>query len=49
MTGRAVFRVEEASIADIHDAYKAGMTNASTVTQAFLDRIEAYDRRGPAL
>ena len=49
MTGSAIFRIEEASIADIHVAYKAGMTNACTVTQAFLDRIEAYDRRGPAL
>ncbi len=49
MTGRAPFRVEEASIADIHAAYRAGVTNAGAVTQAFLDRIEAYDRRGPAL
>ncbi len=49
MTGSAFFRVEEASIADVHDAYKAGMTNACIVTQAFFDRIEAYDRQGPAL
>ncbi len=49
MTGSASFRVEEASIADIHAAYKAGVKNARAVTQAFLDRIEAYDRRGPAL
>jgi Asp-tRNA(Asn)/Glu-tRNA(Gln) amidotransferase A subunit family amidase len=49
MNGTASFRVEEASIAAIHAAYRAGQTNARTVTQAFLDRIEAYDRRGPAL
>ncbi len=49
MTGKASFRVEEASIAEIHAAYEAGVTNAGAVTQAFLDRIEAYDRRGPAL
>ncbi len=46
---QASFRVEEASIADIHAAYRAGATNARAVTQAFLERIEAYDRRGPAL
>ena len=49
MTGNAYFRVEEASIADIHVAYKKGVANANTVTQSFLDRIEAYDRKGPAL
>ena len=49
MTGNAIIRVEEASIADIHVAYKKGVANAKTVTQSFLDRIEAYDRKGPAL
>lgn len=49
MSGTDRFRVEEASIADIHTAYRAGATNARAVTQAFLDRIEAYDRQGPAL
>ena len=49
MTGSAIFRIEEASIADIHAAYRAGTTNARSVTQAFLDRIAAYDRQGPAL
>jgi len=44
-----LFRVEEASIADLHAAYRAGETDARAVTQAFLDRIDAYDRRGPAL
>src|SRR3546814_20630048 len=43
------FRLEEASIADVHAAYRAGATSARAITQAFLDRIEAYDRRGPAL
>ena len=45
----APFQVAEASIADIHAAYQAGVTNVRAVTQAFLDRIEAYDRRGSAL
>ncbi|HVW92601.1 MAG TPA: amidase family protein [Devosia sp.] len=43
------FDVVEKSIADIHAAYLAGTTTAREVTQAFLDRIEAYDRRGPQL
>ena len=45
----ARFDVVEKSIADIHAAYLAGTTTARAVTQAFLDRIEAYDRRGPQL
>ncbi|MFT5182415.1 MAG: amidase [Alphaproteobacteria bacterium] len=49
MTDRSSFRVEEATIADIHAAYKIGMTTARAVTAAFLDRIDAYDRRGPQL
>jgi Asp-tRNA(Asn)/Glu-tRNA(Gln) amidotransferase A subunit family amidase len=41
--------VVEKTIAQIHEAYRSGATTARAVTQAFLDRIEAYDRRGPAL
>src|SRR5260370_30637699 len=43
------FNVVEKTIAEIHDAYRSGVTDARAVTQAFLDRIEAYDRKGPAL
>ena len=43
------FAVEEASIADIQAAYLSGRTTARAVTQAFLDRIAAYDRKGPQL
>ncbi|MDF2114346.1 amidase family protein [Roseiarcaceae bacterium H3SJ34-1] len=49
MSGKSNFQVEEKTIAEIHAAYLAGETTAEAVTQAFLDRIEAYDRRGPAL
>ena len=49
MTGGTSFRVEEASIGNIQAAFKAGVTNARDLTQAFLDRIQAYDRQGPAL
>jgi amidase len=43
------FGVEEKSIAEILAAYRAGVTTAEAVTQRFLDRIDAYDRRGPQL
>jgi len=49
MAGSALFRVEEKSIAEIHAAYRSGQTTVKAVTQAFLDRIAAYDRRGPQL
>jgi amidase len=49
MNYSANFRVEEASIADIHAALKSGITSVRIITQAFIDRIEAYDRKGPAL
>src|SRR5258708_18737694 len=43
------YDVVEKTIAQIHEAYRSGATTARMVTQAFLDRIEAYDRKGPAL
>ncbi|MGH9418345.1 MAG: amidase family protein, partial [Thermoanaerobaculia bacterium] len=41
--------ISEKSISEIHAAYRAGATTAKAVTQCFLDRIDAYDRRGPQL
>ena len=35
------YDVVEKTIAQIHEAYRSGATTARTVTQAFLDRIEA--------
>jgi Asp-tRNA(Asn)/Glu-tRNA(Gln) amidotransferase A subunit family amidase len=49
MDYRIMFRVEEKSIAEIQAAYRDGTTTARAVTQAFLDRIAAYDRCGPQL
>src|SRR5690242_954417 len=43
------FSIEEATIETIHAAYRAGGATARGVTQAHLDRIAAYDRKGPAL
>jgi amidase len=43
------FPVEEASIASLEAAYLAGRTTAHEVVQAHLDRIAAYDKRGPLI
>src|SRR6185503_12561747 len=48
-TNAAPFQVVEASIADIHAAYKAGRLTARQLTQAYLDRIDAYDKHGPMI
>jgi len=39
--------VEEASIAGLEAAYLSRRTTARAVTQAHLDRIQAYDKHGP--
>jgi amidase len=43
------FRVEETSIDAIHAAMKAGDLTCHDLVQQYLDRIAAYDKRGPAL
>ena len=43
------FQVEEATIADIHQAMEEGRITAEELVQSYLDRIEAYDRQGPYL
>ncbi|MEK6689429.1 MAG: amidase family protein, partial [Gemmatimonadota bacterium] len=45
----AGFGIEEASIAQIHQALRAGTTTCRWIVNESLRRIEAYDRRGPAL
>lgn len=45
----ARFDVVEASVADIHTAFTRGTLTARALTQEYLDRIEAYDKRGPLL
>ena len=44
-----LLRSEEATIADIHAAFKAKTLTCRGLVQLYLDRIEAYDRKGPAL
>src|SRR5262245_17611909 len=43
------FRVEEATIAQIHDALKAGRATCRAVVEQYLRRIEAYDKNGPSI
>ena len=47
--GEKSFAIEEASIAEIHAALIAGATTVVSVVRACLKRMEAYDKRGPAL
>jgi Asp-tRNA(Asn)/Glu-tRNA(Gln) amidotransferase A subunit family amidase len=43
------FELVEATIADVHAAYKAGTLTVRQLVQAYLDRIAAYDKKGPAI
>ena len=43
------FRLEEATIADVHDAMRAGTLTCHDLVAAYLARIAAYDKQGPAL
>ena len=44
-----VIATEEASLADIHAALARKQLTVRQLVQAYLDRIEAYDKRAPAL
>jgi hypothetical protein len=46
---RPPFRVDEATIAGMHAALRAGTVSCRQLVQAYLDRIAAYDQQGPAL
>src|SRR3954467_5235160 len=43
----APFRVEEATIAQIHEAMKAGRLTCRGLVDTYLRRIHAYDKNGP--
>ena len=45
----AAFRVEEATIADIHKALQNKQVTCRVIVQTYLDRIAAYDHKGSAL
>ena len=43
------FKLEEATIAEIHQAFRDRSLTCRQLVQRYIDRIEAYDRKGPAL
>ena len=43
------FRLVETTIADIHSAYRDGRLTARQLVRMYLDRIEAYDKKGPSI
>lgn len=43
------FEIVEATLDDIHAAYRAGILTARQLVQMYLDRIDAYDKKGPAI
>lgn len=43
------FHLLEATIEDIHSAYRSGRLTSHQLVQLYLDRISAYDKKGPGL
>jgi Asp-tRNA(Asn)/Glu-tRNA(Gln) amidotransferase A subunit family amidase len=43
------FRLVETSVGQVHAAYKSGALTAHQLVQAYLDRINAYDKKGPTI
>jgi amidase len=43
------FHVQEATVQDILDAYKSGQLTSHQLVQIYLNRIEAYDKKGPGI
>ena len=43
------FNVLETTIDDIHSAYKSGRLTARQLVQTYLNRIDAYNKQGPAI
>lgn len=45
----ATFQLEEATIASVHAAFERGSLTCEGLVRQYLERIDAYDRQGPAL
>jgi amidase len=45
----AAFRVEETTIAQVREAMRAGRLSCRALVDAYLKRIDAYDKNGPAI
>ena len=43
------FDVVETTIEAVHKAFQSGQLTPRELVQAYIDRIEAYDKKGPAL
>ena len=48
-TDTAPFEIMETSIGDIHAAFRSGTLTSRRLVQRYLDRIAAYDKRGPTI
>ena len=48
-SGHSGFIVEETTIADVHAALRGGSLTCRDLVTAYLRRIDAYDKRGPAI
>jgi len=45
----AAFNILEATIDDLHGAYRSGSVTCREVVHAYLDRIEKFDKHGPVI
>jgi amidase len=46
---REPFNIIEATIESVHSAYRSGQLTGQRLVQMYLDRIEAFDKKGPAI
>lgn len=49
VAGAQGFRVDETTIADAHSAMRSGKLTCHALVQSYLNRIDAYDKKGPSL
>jgi len=49
LSKNAELTLEEMTIAEIHSAMKSGLLTCRSLTQMYLERIEAYDKKGPII
>ena len=49
MAQSADFDIAETTISDIHQAYRSGQLTCRTLVQMYFERIDAYDKQGPAI
>jgi Asp-tRNA(Asn)/Glu-tRNA(Gln) amidotransferase A subunit family amidase len=46
---RTAFRLQEATVDGIHEAMRSGDISCRELVQLYIDRIDAYDQKGPSL